>query len=46
MGCFNFTQWSDGETSPERVVTVNSNIGITAEFEFSPNTQNNFKYNF
>ena len=38
-GCFNFTQWSDGETSPERVVTVNSNIGITAEFEFFPNNQ-------
>jgi len=38
-GCFNFTQWSDGETSPERIVTVNSNIGITAEFEFFPNNQ-------
>jgi len=37
-GCFNFIQWSDGETSPERVVTVNSNIGITAEFELvTPN---------
>ena len=32
--CFSFSQWSDGETSSERVVTVNSNIGITAEFEF------------
>ena len=30
--CFNFSQWSDGETSSERIVTVNSNIGITAEF--------------
>jgi len=38
-GCFNFTQWSDGETSSERVVTVNSNIEVTAEFEFYPNNQ-------
>ena len=37
--CFSFNQWSDGETSPERIVTVNSNIQITAEFEFSPNNQ-------
>ena len=35
--CFNFSQWSDGETSSERVVTVNSNIGITAEFVSSMN---------
>ena len=42
-GCFNFTQWSDGESSPERVVTVNSNIEISAEFE--PVTPNEIEYN-
>jgi len=37
--CFSFNQWSDGVTNTERVVTINSNIEVTAEFEFYPNNQ-------
>ena len=44
--CFSFSQWSDGETSPERVVTVNSNVEVTAEFEFYPNNQTISNLNF
>jgi len=37
--CFSFNQWSDGVTDTERVVTINNNIEVTAEFEFYPNNQ-------
>jgi len=33
-GCQQFVSWSDGDTNMERTVTLNSNIEISAEFEF------------
>ena len=34
-GCQQFVSWSDGDTNMERTVTLNSNVEISAEFEFS-----------
>ena len=37
VNCYNFTQWSDGVTSSERIITLDKNFEITANFESSVN---------
>mgnify|MGYP001346885794 CR=1 FL=1 len=32
--CYAFSQWSDGEISSERVITISENITVSANFEF------------
>ena len=40
-GCYGFSQWSDGITSNERVITLNKNIDLSAQFE---SLVNNIEY--
>ena len=52
--CYAFSQWSDGEISSERVITISENITVSANFEFSIENQiipnlifkSNCSYNF
>ena len=37
VNCYNFTQWSDGVTSSERIITLDNNLEITANFESAVN---------
>ena len=39
-GCYVFTQWSDGNTSNERILTINQNINISAQFESNIDSTN------
>ena len=38
--CYEFFQWSDGSTSNERVITLNQNLNLTAEFQENNLTTN------
>ena len=40
-GCYIFTSWSDGNTSPQRTVNINGDQNITANFE---SLANNIEY--
>ena len=53
-GCYRFTQWSDGNTSQERIINIGQNIELKANFEFFSDNQlisnlvfkNNCSYDF
>ena len=36
-GCYNFVQWSDGEINSERVIILNNNLEVSANFESAMN---------
>ena len=43
---YEFTSWSDGETSPERKISINNNISISAVFQAVPFTSKSPLYSY